>query len=561
MCGILIVKSEKIDNKIYYNFKKALKILENRGPDETKIFKSKNLLLGFTRLSINDIKKGSQPFQSNCKRYVTAFNGEIVNYKNLLKYLKGKKVNFRIGHEAEVIFNLFKLYGKNCLKYLRGFFAFAIVDLKTNKIFASVDRFSIKPLYYSKVNNGKTIILSSDLTAILKSKLVKERINFEKILEFLTLAREFDNSTFYKDIYKINSSSYININNNIQTKNYWHPFNKKEIKINKNNLIKKLDKLFQEVVKLWKISELKTSLSLSTGHDSKLLNFYLKRNNIKFQSFHIKEKPKSVLDKDILITKVNINRLKKDLNKFFKYSKNPFPLAHASSLSFFEIYKKISKKNYKFTLNGEGSDEIFGGYLRYNRQLNNISEKEKFTKSILNIYKNEIDNIKFLLKKKINIFKFLENKIKKVKIKSKTSENKILEFDQLTWIPSLVQRHDSIGMFYSLEVRPPFLDHKLVEFINSIPAPLKFNLLENKIILKLLMKKKFSYSNFQTKIPTPSLLAKLIKSQSSYKLAVRHICNSKLNKFFNFKKVKSEFKNQSFNRTIFWRLFVISKML
>ena len=83
MCGIIIIKSKKIDKVIYSKFKKSLNYLKNRGPDETKVFRNKNLLVGFTRLSINDIKSGSQPFLSSCKNYLIAFNGEIVNYKSL----------------------------------------------------------------------------------------------------------------------------------------------------------------------------------------------------------------------------------------------------------------------------------------------------------------------------------------------------------------------------------------------------------------------------------------------------------------------------------------------
>ena len=91
MCGILVFKSNHLTNDIKNLFKSSLATLENRGPDETKVVQNKNLLLGFTRLSINDIDNGSQPFKSLCGRYLIVFNGEIINYKNIASDLKKKK--------------------------------------------------------------------------------------------------------------------------------------------------------------------------------------------------------------------------------------------------------------------------------------------------------------------------------------------------------------------------------------------------------------------------------------------------------------------------------------
>ena len=201
MCGILVYKSNSFDKKTFDSFKLSLKDLNSRGPDETKFFK-KNFLLGFTRLSINNIKNGSQPYQSNCGRYFIVFNGEIVNYKDLASDLKLKSIKLEYSHEAEIILNLFILYGEKCVNYLRGFFSFVITDLKSQKIFAAVDRFSIKPLYYSYNESNNSIIITSDFSVILKNGFTSKSLNYDKILDYFSVARDFDNSTIFKNIKK-----------------------------------------------------------------------------------------------------------------------------------------------------------------------------------------------------------------------------------------------------------------------------------------------------------------------------------------------------------------------
>ena len=111
MCGILIFKTNHLTPEIKRKFKYSLEDLKNRGPDEIRTLQNKNLLAGFTRLSINDIKTGSQPFKSLCGKYIIVFNGEIVNYKTLASNLRHKDIKMKYGHEAEVIIQLFILSG------------------------------------------------------------------------------------------------------------------------------------------------------------------------------------------------------------------------------------------------------------------------------------------------------------------------------------------------------------------------------------------------------------------------------------------------------------------
>ena len=148
MCGILLFHSRKINKSLEETFKKSLRFMKNRGPDESLILKNKNYLIGFNRLSINNISNGSQPFESKCGRYVSVFNGEIFNYKNLEDKLNKRGIKTKNASEIEIILNYYKIHGENCIKYFKGFFAIVIFDKYKKKIFSAVDRLGIKQIYY-----------------------------------------------------------------------------------------------------------------------------------------------------------------------------------------------------------------------------------------------------------------------------------------------------------------------------------------------------------------------------------------------------------------------------
>ena len=567
MCGILVVKSKNITKNLKQKFISSIKFLKNRGPDETRIIQKNNFLIGFTRLSINDLKTASQPYESLCKRYIIVFNGEAVNYKDLADDLKKKKITLQYGHEAEVIINLFILYGNSCVKFIRGFFSFVIIDTKFNNIFAAVDRFSIKPLYYSENYDHSEFVLSSDYSAILKGGLMKKKINFNKVVDYFSMAREFDNKTIISNVKKLGySSTLLLTKNNLRISKYWHPFQKNYSLINnRKDLIEKLHYKFLDVINYWKIADIKVSLCLSTGLDSQIINAYLNINKLDFTNFHIIERKK------IPENLRNSNRIKIDakkiiylVNRFAKENLNPFAVAHSSSTGLFQLYSTIAKNKFKLTLNGEGSDEIFGGYLRYNRQLKYVKyNKLSLSDAILKVYKNEIQLLSSVLSNKnFDLKKNLKKKISSIKLRSSNFENKFLEFDQLTWIPSLIQRHDVIGMHYGLEVRPPYLDHELVELANSLPFRYKFNTTnKNKIILNDLIYRKFKVTINNKKISTPSGFDLILKDKKEIKSFKDAVAGSEISKYFNLQSVVNLIDNPYKNKIFLWRMYILSKML
>ena len=236
-------------------------------------------------------------------------------------------------------------------------------------------------------------------------------------------------------------------------------------------------------------------------------------------------------------------------------------MANSSSTSLFQIYEKLSHDKFKVTFNGEGSDEHFGGYTRYNRTIKYIKSGHKFNDAIMKTFNKEIELLYSVLKKEKRKFKNrIKSKIKSIKLKSKKEENKILEFDQLTWIPALIQRHDMIGMNFGLEVRPPFLDHELVSYINTLPTKYKFNNSARKIILNDLLKKKFNHKFINHKFGTPSVYKEIMRDQKEIKSFKKSLSRKEFSKYFDIKQIMKILKSQNNQEIFIWRLYVISKM-
>lgn len=564
MCGIFIVKTKNNSNQYTDKFNSSLNDIYLRGPDKKQFIKKKNYLIGFTRLSINDLEYAHQPYESLDKRYTLLFNGEILNYKSLLNYLSNKKVILKRYTETEVILSLYILHKEKFLNFLKGFFSIVIIDHKIDKIFSCVDQFSIKPLYY--YHSKDLIIFSSNPSPILNNRFVKKNYDHLELINFISLGRELNNKTIFKKIHKLNASTYaIFYRNKINTYKYWRPFNKyKENYFSNSVSMNMISNKLDDTVNLWKTSDVKLAHTRSSGVDSNILNLYFKKNNIKTTNFLIKENYLQSLGKDEINIEFNKFNIEKELDKYLKNNLDPIPVGISSSLALFNLYKNISKKKFKVCFNGEGADEIFGGYSRYLKHLNLIiQENGNLYTSFLNLYQKEINHTNYSLNiKNFDVREHLLNQIKKIKLNSKTNLNKILEFDQITWVPTLMKRHDTIGMFYSLEVRPPFLDKELVETVNCMPNKLKIFKNNQKIVARNILKM-FKFKVNKTKLGTPTFFHSIINKKRNKEILKEKIFYGELSKYFNPSKtweICSKQIKERKDHIFLWRIYILSKI-
>lgn len=563
MCGIFIIRSKKNTSNYIKKFKQSLNDIYLRGPDETKYIEKQNFLIGFTRLSINDLKIAKQPYESPDKRFTLLFNGEILNYKNLIKYLLDKNIVLNKFTETEVILKLFILHKEKFLNLLRGFFSIVIIDHKTNKIFACVDQYSVKPLYY--FHSKDLLIFASNLSPILNNKFTSKNYDQKELVKFVVLGREINSKTIYKNIFKVKASTYLICDReNISTYKYWSPFKKKN-KFLGGSYEELLSNNLDNLVNLWKTSDVKLSNTRSSGVDSNLLNFYFKKNNIFTKNFLIKENKHHQIKSSEIKIDVNDTNIELELDKYLKNNLDPTPVGVSSSLSLFNLYKNIGKRKFKVCFNGEGADELFGGYSRYIKHLRFINKRKgDLYKSFLDLYQNEIKFSESSIKDtSFNIYKNLHNEIKKIKLNSNSYLNKILEFDQLTWVPSVIKRHDAIGMHYSLEIRPPFLDQTFVNLVNSFPEKLKINLNRQKVIANKILFNYFNFKAGKTKMGTPSHFIRIINSKHNKKNLKEKIFYGDISKFYNPVKTWEICEKQlkeKYNHLFLWRIFILTKI-
>ena len=531
MCGIagkLYFDPSKVVEKSI--LKEMTDSIIHRGPDDEGHLIIDNIGMGFRRLSIIDLNLGKQPLSNYGKTLWITFNGEIYNYKELRKDLEKKKYKFRTNSDTEVIVNLYEEYGYNCLKYLRGMFAFVIWDDKNKKLFGARDRVGIKPFYY--YHNSDQFIWGSEIKAIKAGNNLITQIDNKSLDQYLNYGHTLRSCSIYNNIKKLLPGHYFFIeplkSKEIKIKKYW------DIKINKGS--KSFEEYREELlyelkesVKMRMISDVPLGAFLSGGVDSSSvvsLMCELSSKPIKTFSIGFKEEKFN----ELKYAKILSNKYKTDHHEFIiepdsidNLSKivNMFgePLADSSIIPTYFL-SKYTKEHVTVSLSGDGGDELFAGYSSYNnmQKLNNRPLNfEFFNKAIskfnslvpdyielkkwlyyFSINSNNIGAYLGIFKEyeRCNLYNFKQKNIlneyisenDKVKLLSGIDADfisKMQILDIKTYlVDDILTKVDIASMSNSLEVRVPILDHKLIELALNIPSEMKINNKNQKIIFK-----------------------------------------------------------------------------
>lgn len=545
MCGICgITNTANSVNK--NNIQSMCKKLTHRGPDDEGIYinngTKSSVGLGHRRLKIIDLSKaGHQPMPNEDGSLWLVLNGEIYNYQQLRKDLKDKGHKFRSNTDTEVVLHLYEDFAEDCLSYLRGMFAFAIWDEKQDKLFLARDRLGQKPLLYYYDN--KHFCFASEFSALLASGLVDKSINYEAIDQYLTFGYVPAPATIYEKIFKILPAHYgIFKNGKLNLKKYWDLDYSPKISISEREAAKELIRLLKEAVRLRLVSDVPLGVFLSGGIDSSTITALMSQLADRVRTFSIG------------FDKADFDELKyaRNIARYFSTDHHEFivqpkaievlpllvehygePYADSSAIPTYYVSKE-TKRYVTVALNGDGGDESFAGYERYQamalaESYNLIPHflREGLRQAIIHLVP---DSVNFKNKRR-RLRRFFENVSKplysrycrwvcmindndKNELYSGNFKKQLNNDDPAQWLKDypnlsydvqlvdrlmaidiktnlandLLVKMDIASMANSLETRSPFLDYKLMEFIAKLPAEYKMKRLIKKYILKKAIK-------------------------------------------------------------------------
>ncbi|MCF6339838.1 MAG: asparagine synthase (glutamine-hydrolyzing) [Sulfurimonas sp.] len=522
MCGI--AGTINLDSK---NLEQIKNSLFHRGPDEQDIYNYKNINLIHTRLAIQDISNGHQPFEF--KNYVIVFNGEIYNHLSLRQdYLKD--FTFTTTSDTETLLYLYIKYKDKMFDMLDGMFAFTILDKDKNKLILARDRAGKKPLYLYK--NSQSLMFSSELNAI-KAGVDNLEINEDEIYSYIRNGFFYKVKTPYTKVTELEAGYVYKIEAdtlNVKREKYFEilDYYKKDKIDNYEYAKNRLDEILHKSVKDRLLSsDLEVGAFLSGGIDSSLIvavaseyTKNLKTFTVKFDgAFDESHLAKLTANKyNTQHHELNISmNLKNDIEKILLNYGEPF--MDSSAIPSYYVSKE-AKKYVTVILNGDGADELFGGYRRYVPIANNWLSLASYFSFLTNILpkphnKKSVYNYAYRLlsmsgKKGLDfynsatndifedIYKFKSNDtfnemdsfINEVEKEDISNLSKILYIDfNLILQSDLLKKMDIATMAHSLEGRSPFLSKYMLEFIPRLSDKLKIKGTTTKHILRELAKK------------------------------------------------------------------------
>jgi asparagine synthase (glutamine-hydrolysing) len=499
--------------------------LSHRGPDAEGFFINNGIALGHRRLSILDLSTGAnQPFFDNSGRYIIVFNGEMYNFKEVKLLLP--EYNFKTTGDTEVLIAAFAKWGAACIEYFKGMFAFAIWDTKEKSLTVARDRLGVKPLYYYQDND--TFIFASEIRSILSSGLVKRKIDPAGLYEFLSYQSIGYPLTIIEGIQTLEAGSYIVVKNKIiKKKVYWDVTNRQiDFDVSNKKLVTQhIYKLLSDSVERRLISDVPVGAFLSGGIDSSaVVGLMAKVSSARPNTFTISFDEKAFDESpyaDIIAKKFNTihNNIRLKPGIFLDELENALNALDSPSgdgINTYVVSKAIRNAGITVALSGVGGDELFAGYPFFFQYLKlqqkgwlykgtgllrqliamplsiNASNRSFRMQQIIKAPFPSIENMypvsrQILSPELIDSLTFLGNKsasytalwaqlhskqenIEKLPLLSQVSVAEYLGYTQHT----LLTDTDQMSMAVSLEVREPFFDQDLVEFIMAVPDAIKY---------------------------------------------------------------------------------------
>jgi asparagine synthase (glutamine-hydrolysing) len=525
ICGVLCLDESRPDVGLV---RRMAESLSHRGPDGDGFYSDRAISLGHRRLSIIDLTTGDQPIFNEDQSIVITFNGEIYNYHELRADLVKLGHRFRTTGDTEVIVHLYEERGIDCVRELNGMFAFAIWDAPKQQLFLARDPLGEKPLYYA--NTGREFLFASELKALLRNDRVKRDIDPAALDDYLAYGYVPAPRTIYGSVAKLPAAHRLLVRGGrIEISRYWHPWSDTRLDVTENEASRELMRLLTDAVRLRLRSDVPVGAFLSGGIDSSLIVALAARQNSGLRTFSVRinqlgfdESPYGRLVAERFHTdhhEIDVDVPQLDaLPMLVRQFDEPF--ADASALPTYYVTQAASR-HLKVCLSGDGGDELFAGYSQYRRtwverSLDLLPLRAPVLEAISSILPQRLPGTGFLTRMSVagaerhqamvGLYSPRERRALLLPpfrsavtgrawlldgAHARTDLDEIerrMLADQLSYLPEdILVKVDRDSMKNSLEVRVPFLDPRLVHFVNALPLRFKIDRTTQKRLLRHLL--------------------------------------------------------------------------
>lgn len=542
MCGICGIfhfdRGDSVEHRVLAAMNQQIL---HRGPDEDGFYVQANVGLAMRRLSIIDLRSGQQPMSNEDGTVWLVYNGEIYNHAQLRAQLEARGHRYRSRSDTETIIHLYEEYGRNCVRYLRGMFAFALWDTRRRILFAARDRLGIKPFYY--LRSPQAFLFGSEIKALLAHPFVHPELNRDALPEYLAFGYLSGPGTLYCDIQKLPPGHTIEVDEGgaLRIDAYWDlpPTSASEPR-SRQAYVQSYRELLEDAVNSHLMSDVPLGVFLSGGLDSSVvaaLMTKMRQSPIETFSVGYEEHEYSELPYARAVAshlKSRHQEVRVGRQEFFDALPKLIwhedePLVWPSSVSLYFV-ARLARERVTVVLTGEGSDETLAGYTRYPWTVWNAKFDHVYqllvAKGMRRRVREELATSSWLsgnLRRKLqhtalardgdSWASFYYDNFYAAFSESEQAElltdnlrpapgaayrdslafwtkssgdllSRLLYSDIKTYLVELCMKQDQMSMAASLESRVPFLDHALVEFAASIPASMKTRGLSGKRILK-----------------------------------------------------------------------------
>lgn len=499
-------------------------LITHRGPDDEGHFFGPGINMGMRRLSIIDLRTGHQPISNEDETVWVVFNGEIYNFLELREALEANGHRFRTQTDTEVLVHLYEEEGLDFPHKLNGMFAIAIWDSREQRLVLIRDRMGIKPLYYALP--GRELVFASEIKSILLHPDVEKKLNPEAIHHYLSFKNVPAPFTSFQGIFALEPGHMaVFQDGRLEAFQYWQLTYGERYDYDESYIVHRIGELLDDSIRMRLVSDVPVGAYLSGGLDSSFVVALMS------QHYHKPIKTFSLVYEDDFPGKTSDRHFAKLISKRFGTEHHEYFLkAQEVPETIFEIVEsfdepfsgvistfflsQLVKQYVKVCLSGDGADELFGSYkahrlaqpihhfLTFRDQIEHDPNFWSDHPELFSPYANELDTLSALAEPeewrwRVKLLAFKEEEKRQLyaplfgeilngidsgslirtafeEATAKDALNRVLEVDCRTLLPDQVLAFvDKLSMAHSIEIRPPFLDYRLVEFVATIPGPLK----------------------------------------------------------------------------------------